>query len=150
VTAVVYKLGVSGGVSARLDVSRIAAWVSILIGITQVGAATAADLGVGPRIALRRVAPTCPPWGLSTIASSPSVADMQAEVSLRYADAGMNTEIPQTLVNRSPRVVWAFAARNACGIALGHLSAGEVNHQRLWNCECYHARMSSFPAVQVR
>ena len=127
-----------------------AAALAICVTLLMGGSARAADLAERPRALVRTQAVVCPVPGTSIIATRPSVTEMQAEVSARYVDAGMNSEIPPTVFNRSPRFIWASAARNACGIALGYLSTGEVNIERLWNCECYHARMSSFPLARVR
>ncbi len=81
--------------------------------------------------------------GVSHIAALQSLNDMMAAAEARYDDSDRESQSPATIDNRSPRYVWAQAARTACGIAIGHLSSGEVDTQRLWNCECYHARMQS-------
>lgn len=104
------------------------------------GAAWAADLSGYPAERRPAVA-ACQAWGASVLAQEPSISVIQQEIEARYAEARTVSVQPSTEASRSERVTWAYASRTACGIALGMLSMREVDPDRLWNCECYHARM---------
>lgn len=99
----------------------------------------AADLS---RMSTSRSAPAvCQSWGYSSLAHERNLSVVQSEIQTRYAEA---TEVSVQLAtegSRSERITWAYASRTACGIALGMLSYRELDSDRLWNCECYHARM---------
>jgi hypothetical protein len=82
----------------------------------------------------------CPPPYRSRLASLP-FEEIQSQVAYRYSRSLDESERDRTVFNRSPRIVWAYAAQSACGIALGYLSTGEINVDRLRLCECHYARM---------
>lgn len=104
------------------------------------GAAQAADLS-GPTGRQRPAVAACQVWGNSALAQEESISVIQQEIEARYAEArAVSTEL-STEASRSERITWAYASRTACGIALGMLSMRDVDPDRLWNCECYHARM---------
>ncbi|WP_046863563.1 hypothetical protein [Microvirga massiliensis] len=91
----------------------------------------------------------CPAVGHSSIASLPTLGAMQAEVGARYSTAVIESENPRVIFNRAPRLEWAYSARATCGIALGYLSTGEVNVERLRKCECDYARMGDDVVVRA-
>ena len=91
----------------------------------------------------------CPAVGHSSIAGLPTLGAMQAEVGARYETAVYESENPRVIFNRSPRLEWAYSARATCGIALGYLSTGEVNVERLRKCECDYARMGDDVVVRA-
>jgi len=101
--------------------------------------AQAADLSRAPEP--RPAVAACQAWGVSALAHEPDLAVIQQEVQARYSEARTVSTQLTTEASRSERITWAYASRTACGIALGMLSAREVDADRLWNCECYHARM---------
>jgi len=110
--------------------------LSLAASVMAASAAVAADLpGYSPRADYSP--DRCPAWGDSRIATLPTQADMSAQLNTLYATAVAETQDERTINNRSNRYVWAMAARNACGIAVGYISTGEVNSERFWNCECY-------------
>jgi hypothetical protein len=112
------------------------------LAVTGLPAGQAADVTADPaRPVLTRA--YCPPQGHSSLAGLP-IDIIRTEVSGRYINSVDESEARRTVFSRSPRFVWAVASRQACGIALGYLSTGEINGERLWNCECYHARMLSY------
>lgn len=83
----------------------------------------------------------CQAWGVSALAREPNLSIIQQEVEARYVEARAISTQLATEASGSERITWAYASRTACGIALGMLSLREVDSDRLWNCECYHARM---------
>jgi len=102
-------------------------------------AARAADLTAFPRT--RGGPAVCQAWGHSSLAQEQNLSVIQDEVRARYDEArSVSTQI-STEASQSERITWAYASRTACGIALGMLSYREVDSDRLWNCECYFARM---------
>jgi hypothetical protein len=101
--------------------------------------AQAADLSGVPE--QRSPVAACQAWGVSTLAQEPNISVIQQEIQARYAEARTVSAQLATESSRSERITWAYASRTACGIALGMLSAREIDADRLWNCECYHARM---------
>jgi len=102
-------------------------------------AAHAADLAGLPRT--RGGPAVCQAWGHSSLAQEQNLSVIQEEVRARYVEArSVSTQI-STEASRSERITWAYASRTACGIVLGMLSYREVDSDRLWNCECYYARM---------
>jgi len=102
-------------------------------------AAPAADL---LEAAQPRNAPAaCRAQGDSSLARERDFSIIQREIEARYNEArAVSVEI-STEASRSERITWAYASRTACGIASGMLSYRELDPDRLWNCECYHARM---------
>jgi hypothetical protein len=86
---------------------------------------------------------SCSAAAASRFASVP-IEVIRDEMQSRYVNSVAESERDRTVFSRSPRVIWAYASRQACGIALGYLTTGEINLERLWNCDCYHARMLSF------
>jgi hypothetical protein len=99
----------------------------------------AADLS---RMSPARSAPAiCEAWGYSSLANEQNLSVVQSEIQARYAEAAEVSVRLATEASRSERITWAYASRTACGIALGMLSYRELDSDRLWNCECYHARM---------
>jgi hypothetical protein len=107
----------------------------------------AADLGYSARAT---AVSSCPARGRPTVLSAGNYEAIQAEVGTRYMSAVEESELDRTVYNRSPRIMWAFAARSACGIALGYLKNGEYELDRLWNCECYYNRMVSYLPAGLR
>ena len=107
------------------------------------GMASAADLAGGYRAA-------CPTWGYSQLAAryGADVAPIMAHVRQRYEIALAVSAAPGA-GGDSERYTWAYATRGACGRAIGYLSMGEINHERLWDCECYYSRMGG-PAIASR
>jgi len=102
-------------------------------------ASHAADLTQVPR---HRAGPAvCQAWGHSALAQEQNLSVIQGEIQARYEEAQSVSVQISTEASRSERITWAYASRTACGIALGMLSYREVDSDRLWNCECYHARM---------
>lgn len=101
--------------------------------------AQAADLSGAPE--QRPDAAVCQAWGVSALAHEPNISVIQQEIQARYAEARTVSVQLATEASRSERITWAYASRTACGIALGMLSMREIDSDRLWNCECYHARM---------
>lgn len=102
-------------------------------------AAQAADLsGIPPS---RSAPAVCQAWGHSSLAREQNFSIIKDEIQARYAEATKVSAQLATEASRSERITWAYASRTACGIALGMLSYREVDSDRLWNCECYHARM---------
>jgi len=131
------------------NIRGIAVAVGTLLAV--VSCAPAIEVAYAP--APIKADPLCPVWGASTIAALPSLSDMRSAVWARYSRAVEESESDRTVYNRSPRLEWAYAARAACGAAYGYLSSGEVNSERLWNCECYSNRMESFargPGISIR
>jgi hypothetical protein len=102
----------------------------------------AADLGLyQPRTTFSRAA--CSTRQASHLAGLP-FETVRGEIHSRYRGAVAQSEDDRTMFNRSPRILWAFASRYSCGIALGYLATGELNFERLADCECHYARMVSF------
>lgn len=103
------------------------------------GSAAAADLG-----GYRTAPSACGTWGYSELVSryDTDVNTLMSEVTRRYETALSLSERPEAS-GASERYTWAHAARGACGRAIGYLSTGEVNSERMWDCECYYARMES-------
>jgi len=101
--------------------------------------AQAADLAkVPPALGLPAI---CRAQGYSALAQEQDFSVIQREIDARYAEARAVSVAISTEASRSERITWAYASRTACGIALGMLSYRELDPDRLWNCECYHARM---------
>ena len=116
--------------------------MTIGFAVAGLSGAQAADLDVrGPRLV--HVGHCA--WNASGLASLPIDA-MREEVNARYVSSVEESESNRTVFSRSPRIIWAFESRQACGIALGYLSTGEINADRLRNCECFYARMVSYRA----
>lgn len=84
---------------------------------------------------------TCQTSKNSTLAREHDFTVIQREIEARYAEAKAVSVAISTEASRSERITWAYASRTACGIASGMLSYRELDPDRLWNCECYHARM---------
>ncbi|KFC65738.1 hypothetical protein FG93_04554 [Bosea sp. LC85] len=114
--------------------------VGAMVMVSSCGAAQAADLSGYP-VERRPAAAACQAWGDSALAREPNISVVQQEIEARYAEARTVSVQLSTEASRSERITWAYASRTACGIALGMLSMREVDPDRLWNCECYHARM---------
>jgi len=102
-------------------------------------ASQAADLSRAPQS--RVGSAVCQPWGHSSLAREQNLSVIQDEIQARYTEARLVSAQLSTEASRSERITWAYASRTACGIALGMLSAREVDPDRLWNCECYSTRM---------
>ena len=111
------------------------------------GGVRAADLG--EVVPAPIPAAYCPAIGHSSIASLPTIGAMQDEVGARYSTAVVASENPRVIFNRSTRLEWAYSARVTCGIALGYLSTGEINVERLRKCECDYARMGDDVVIRA-
>ncbi|TQI75272.1 hypothetical protein FHT98_3049 [Bosea sp. AK1] len=101
--------------------------------------AHAADLIKAPPT--RGLPAICQAQGHSALAREQDFSVIQREIDARYAEARAVSVAISTEASRSERITWAYASRTACGIASGMLSYRELDPDRLWNCECYHARM---------
>lgn len=110
-----------------------------LVALTLPAATQAADLLKTPP--LRSAQAICSAQGQSNLAREQDFSVVQREIEARYAEARTVSAEISTEASRSERITWAYASRTACGIASGMLSYRELDPDRLWNCECYHARM---------
>ena len=118
----------------RLPLTCVAALSLLLPSAVQ-----AADLSRGPQS--RGGGAVCQAWGHSSLAREQNLSVIQDEIQARYTEARLVSAQLSTEASQSERITWAYASRTACGIALGMLSLREVDQDRLWNCECYYARM---------
>jgi hypothetical protein len=91
----------------------------------------------------RAVAACYPGGGVSALAQRGPASVIEPDVRALYTSALEVSRRDSTEASVTERITWAYASRTACGIALGMLSMGEVNGERLWNCECYYARMQA-------
>lgn len=108
-------------------------------------AANAADLANRPaRIVKPSAVGYCPASGQSAIARLPTLEAMRARTETLYAHSAATFESTQVQASRAVTVHWADLARITCGIAVGYLSTGEANEDRLNQCECNYARMKLF------
>lgn len=89
----------------------------------------------------QRAPAVCLAQGQSALARERDFSVIQREIEVRYTEARMVSAEISTEASSSERITWAYASRTACGIASGMLSYRELDPDRLWNCECYHARM---------
>lgn len=86
----------------------------------------------------------CPAGQQSAIATLDSLEAMQIQTRELYDTSVEVFESDSTHNSRSMRIKWADLARITCGIAAGHLASGEVNVDRLSQCECNFVRMTRF------
>jgi len=109
-----------------------------------VGQAQAADLAAPTT--QREVASSgfCPAGQQSMIATLETLEAMQVQTRELYDTSVEVYERDSTHNSRSMRIKWADLARVTCGIAAGHLATGEVNVDRLSQCECNFVRMTRF------
>jgi hypothetical protein len=80
----------------------------------------------------------------SPILDLPSAADMRSAVDQRLATAIEVATSERTIVNTSPRFVWASEAKAYCGMAVGYFDGGEVNDLVVTKCDCFYERMQLF------
>jgi hypothetical protein len=86
----------------------------------------------------------CPAGQQSAIATLASLDAMQIQTRELYLTSLEVYERDSTHNSRSMQIKWADLARITCGIAAGHLASGEVNIDRLNQCECNFVRMTRF------
>ncbi len=86
----------------------------------------------------------CPAGQQSAIATLASLEAMQIQTRELYVTSVEVYERDSTHNSRSMQIKWADLARITCGIAAGHLASGEVNVDRLSQCECNYVRMTRF------
>ena len=92
---------------------------------------------------VKRAVAACYPGAASSLALRGPASAIEPDVRALYVNALEISRRDSTEASVTERITWAYASRTACGIALGMLSLGEVNRERLWNCECYYARMEA-------
>ncbi|MCA1662281.1 MAG: OmpA family protein [Novosphingobium sp.] len=73
-----------------------------------------------------------------------SRSQLRPEVQRRHDEAV--AAMAQTFNANDPRYIWAMAAKNQCGIALGFLKSGTRDPVSLGKCADAYARMSLVPA----
>jgi hypothetical protein len=118
--------------------------LAMMIATALGGATCAADLG-GQNYSPRTASDSCAYWGQSVLASTYStIPELMAEVRQRYEHAMAVSEAHSTAYSNKERYTWSYAARGACGRAIGYLSTGEIIPERLWDCECYYDRMGNY------
>lgn len=122
--------------------------LSLLAAVLALGVASApvraADLQ-SPKTQREVVAPGfCPAGQQSAIATLETLEAMQVQTRELYDSSVEVYERDSTHNSRSMRIKWADLARVTCGIAAGHLATGEVNVDRLSQCECNFVRMTRF------
>lgn len=108
------------------------------------GPAVAADISLRKAPAMRDAVRFCPAERRSSIASMPTIEAMNAQANELYEISRGVFESDQTQSSRAMTLKWADLARITCGIAVGYLSGGEVNVDRLSDCECNYVRMTRF------
>lgn len=86
----------------------------------------------------------CPAERRSAIASMPTLEAMNTQTNELYEISRAIYESDRTQNSRAMTLKWADLARITCGIAVGYLSSGEVNVDRLSDCECNYVRMTRF------
>jgi hypothetical protein len=119
--------------------------LSVVFGLLIASAQSkAADLGIPmthrDAVAIR----FCPAGQQSAIATLQSLEAMQVQTRELYATSVEIYERDSTHNSRAMQIKWADLARITCGIAAGHLASGEVNIDRLSQCECNFVRMTRF------
>jgi hypothetical protein len=109
-------------------------------------AASAADLPNRSRIVKPGLASIgyCPANGGSAIARLPTLDAMRTDAENLHASATAAFESERVRSSAAVTINWADMARITCGIAAGYLSTGEVNVERLNQCECNYERMKRF------
>lgn len=127
---------------------RFGSLVVVLSALLASGAATAADIAshrpAKDAPAMRSVLRFCPAGRQSAIATLPTLEAMSIQTNELYETSLAVYESDRTQYSRSVKIKWADLARITCGIASGYLSGGEVNVERLSDCECNYARMNRF------
>jgi hypothetical protein len=108
------------------------------------GSAQAADLQSRPVYRDSAAIRFCPAGQQSAIATLATLEAMQAQTRELYETSAEVYEQNSTHNSRAMRIKWADLARVTCGIAAGYLASGEVNIDRLSQCECNFVRMSQF------
>lgn len=68
-------------------------------------------------------------------------ASIRASVEEHFSLSIEVAESPSTIFNTRPRYVWARATKDYCGMAIGYLSAGELNDEAVMKCDCFYAQM---------
>lgn len=109
-----------------------------------VGQSHAADLSAPMTQRETVVQGFCPAGQQSAIAALDTLEAMQIQTRELYDSSVEVYERDSTHNSRSMRIKWADLARVTCGIAAGHLATGEVNVDRLNQCECNYVRMTRF------
>lgn len=72
-------------------------------------------------------------------------AQLRAEVESRYGAAVQLTQAREIVAANDSRFLWASEAKVACGIAIGHLKAREVDEDSVNKCDEFSRRMMMTP-----
>lgn len=133
------RFDLTGMIPMRKQMRALSLMCAAVLSLLAPAVTQGADLG---QVSRSRPGPAvCQAWGYSSLAQEQNLSVIQDAIQARYSEArAVSTQLASES-SRSERITWAYASRTACGIALGMLSYREVDSDRLWNCECYHARM---------
>lgn len=115
-------------------------WIGIVLALAT-WPARAADV---PRPPEEREVRGCLMARRSPILDLPSAAEMRSAVDQRLSTAITVATAERTIVNTSPRFVWASEAKAYCGMAVGYFDGGEVNELAVTKCDCFYERMQRF------